>query len=153
MSEARLLRCQNYTVGESDCKGIQGRLPTVCPTLAASPGGVQAHDCHIDTLERGGLGREMAAGLDRFTDSGVDALDSVRIWYEIFGCPARALPEGLGSGDRVRGVRRNQLGQADLYVELRARVSTWPPLRLARLRCERESVFVVSARRSSYSTS
>ena len=34
-----------------------------------------------------------------------------------------------------------------LCLELRARVSTWPPLRLARLRCERESVCVVSARR------
>ena len=30
--------------------------------------------------------------------------------------------------------------------ELRARVVTWPPLRLARLRCERGSVDVVRAR-------
>src|SRR5690348_16059615 len=34
-------------------------------------------------------------------------------------------------------------GQADLYDEPRARVSSWPPLRLARLRCERGSVGVV----------
>ena len=34
-------------------------------------------------------------------------------------------------------------GQADPYDELRARVSSWPPLRLARLRRERESVVVV----------
>ena len=52
-----------------------------------------------------------------------------------------------GCGGRARGVRRNQLGQADQYLELRARVSTWPPLRLARLRCERESVSVASGRR------
>jgi len=45
------------------------------------------------------------------------------------------------------GVRRNQLGQAVLRIELRARIVTWPPQRLARLRCERESVSVASARR------
>src|SRR5581483_11100026 len=36
-----------------------------------------------------------------------------------------------------------QEGQAVPYDELRARVSIWPPLRLARLRCEREAVGVV----------
>lgn len=35
-------------------------------------------------------------------------------------------------------------GQADVFDELRARVSSWPPLRLTRLRCERGSVVVVS---------
>src|SRR4051794_18077698 len=35
-------------------------------------------------------------------------------------------------------------GQADTHDEPRARVSSWPPLRLARLRRERESVVVVS---------
>ena len=45
------------------------------------------------------------------------------------------------SGTGAPGARR--CGQADLYDELRARVS-WPPLRLARLRCERGSVGVVS---------
>ena len=34
-------------------------------------------------------------------------------------------------------------GQADPYHELRARVSSWPPLRPARLRRERGSVVVV----------
>jgi hypothetical protein len=34
-------------------------------------------------------------------------------------------------------------GQADAFDELRARVSSWPPLRPARLRCERGSVVVV----------
>lgn len=38
---------------------------------------------------------------------------------------------------------RNQPGQAALHLDLRGRVSTWPPQRLARLRCERESVSVV----------
>jgi hypothetical protein len=46
------------------------------------------------------------------------------------------------SGTEAPGARR--CGQADLYHEPRARVSSWPPLRLARLRRERESVGVVS---------
>ena len=39
--------------------------------------------------------------------------------------------EVVGSRRRVRGVVEEQLGQAALHRELRARVSTWPPLRLA----------------------
>ena len=35
-------------------------------------------------------------------------------------------------------------GQADVHDELRARVSSWAPLRLTRLRRERGSVVVVS---------
>ena len=46
------------------------------------------------------------------------------------------------SGTEAPGARR--CGQADAYDELRARVSSWPPLRLARLRRERGSVVVVS---------
>src|SRR3954447_24353387 len=46
------------------------------------------------------------------------------------------------SGPRGAGSMRR--GQADVYDELRARVSSWPPLRLARLRRERGSVGVVS---------
>ena len=34
-------------------------------------------------------------------------------------------------------------GQAEISHELRARVVIWPPLRLARVRCERGSVSVV----------
>ena len=45
------------------------------------------------------------------------------------------------SGTEAPGARR--CGQADLFDELRARVSSWPPLRLARLRRERGSVGVV----------
>ena len=46
------------------------------------------------------------------------------------------------SGTEAPGARR--CGQADAYDEPRARVSSWPPLRPARLRCERGSVVVVS---------
>src|SRR5271169_7019843 len=46
------------------------------------------------------------------------------------------------SGTEAPGARK--CGQADVFDELRARVSSWPPLRLARLRRERESVGVVS---------
>ena len=47
-----------------------------------------------------------------------------------------------GSRDRGSwGARR--MGRPLTYDELRARVSIWPPLRLARMRCERESVGVV----------
>lgn len=45
------------------------------------------------------------------------------------------------SGTGALGTRG--YGQADLFDELRARVSKWPPLRVARMRCERESVGVV----------
>jgi hypothetical protein len=54
---------------------------------------------------------------------------------------------GLVSTVRPSGPRgiweRTRLGRPLLYVALRARVSTWPPLRLARLRLERGSVGVV----------
>src|SRR5512144_548700 len=47
------------------------------------------------------------------------------------------------SGTEAPGARR--CGQADAYDEPRARVRSWPPLRLARLRGERGSVVVVSS--------
>jgi hypothetical protein len=46
------------------------------------------------------------------------------------------------SGTEAPGARK--CGQADAHDELRARVSSWPPLRLAQLRRERGSVGVVS---------
>src|SRR6476660_2680391 len=49
---------------------------------------------------------------------------------------------GVTIGTEAPGARR--CGQADTHDEPRARVSSWPPLRLARLRRERESVVVVS---------
>jgi hypothetical protein len=49
-----------------------------------------------------------------------------------------------GATVRVAGrLERTRLGRPFLYVVLRARVSSWPPLRLARLRFERGSVGVV----------
>lgn len=45
------------------------------------------------------------------------------------------------SGQRTGSTK---CGQADTHDEPRARVSSWPPLRLARLRRERQSVVVVS---------
>jgi transposase len=42
----------------------------------------------------------------------------------------------------LRGAGSMKRGQADAFDEPRARVSSWPPLRLARLRCERGSVVV-----------
>jgi hypothetical protein len=77
MSESRLLRGPNDTSGEGDCKGIQCGLPSVHPALAASAGGVEAHEGEVDALERGGLGREMPAGVHSSADPGVDALDRV----------------------------------------------------------------------------
>src|SRR3954463_1972162 len=51
---------------------------------------------------------------------------------------------GLRFGRLGRGAfGRTQVGQAGLDDGLRARAFQWPPLRLARLRCERESVDVV----------
>src|SRR5215218_5646199 len=51
---------------------------------------------------------------------------------------------GLGSANWDEGpFGRTQAGQAGLEDGLRARAFQWPPLRLARLRCERGSVDVV----------
>src|SRR3954454_21801737 len=43
----------------------------------------------------------------------------------------------------LRGAGSTKRGQADVFDEPRARVSSWPPLRPARLRRERGSVVVV----------
>src|SRR5438093_13749150 len=49
-----------------------------------------------------------------------------------------------GATVRDRGIReQTRLGRPVLFDGLRARVSSWPPLRLARMRRERESVGVV----------
>src|SRR5829696_6842389 len=56
------------------------------------------------------------------------------------GCPGRC----LGSGAfRDKGLWENAVGQAENSYGLRARWCNWPPLRLARVRRERESVGVV----------
>ena len=56
-----------------------------------------------------------------------------------------ALVLAYGVTIRDEGHREHVSGQADPYDEPRARVSSWPPLRLARLRRERGSVVVVSS--------
>ena len=48
---------------EGDVEGVEGGLPPVGPPLAAPAGGVQAHDRHVQALECGVLGGEMAAGV------------------------------------------------------------------------------------------
>src|SRR5713226_6253334 len=48
---------------EGDVERVQGGLPPVGPPLAAPAGRVQAHDRHVEALERGLLGREMPAGV------------------------------------------------------------------------------------------
>jgi hypothetical protein len=58
-----------------------------------------------------------------------------------------SIPPGLRISatwvNRDEGVGSTRDGQAVSYDELRARVVIWPPSRLARVRCERESVVVV----------
>ena len=49
-----------------------------------------------------------------------------------------------GETIRDRGAGSTKCGQAVVHDEPRIRVSSWPPLRLARLRREREFVVVVS---------
>jgi hypothetical protein len=48
---------------------------------------------------------------------------------------------------RNRGLRGTGMGRPFLFGGLRARVSSWPPLRLVRLGCERVSVGVVPSQR------
>src|SRR3954452_21397086 len=61
--------------------------------------------------------------------------------------PARPAGTGLvpayGATIRDEGHWEHVSGQADTHHEPRARVSSWPPLRPTRLRCERGSVVVV----------
>src|ERR1700740_3556089 len=49
-----------------------------------------------------------------------------------------------GATIRDKGHREHASGQADVFDEPRARVSSWPPLRPTRWRRERGSVVVVS---------
>src|SRR5438132_11804318 len=53
------------------------------------------------------------------------------------------LVPAYGATIRDEGHWEHASGQADTHHEPRARVSSWPPLRPTRLRCERGSVVVV----------
>ena len=86
-------------------------------------------------------------------DLAVEALERVRIPYETARMPP-VTPDRLdvldvrvgeyGATVRDRGIReQTRSGRPVLFDGLRARVSRWPPLRLARMRCERGSVGVV----------
>src|SRR3954467_6311397 len=68
-------------------------------------------------------------------------LTGMRFLVLMFGCDSQVVAYGATIGTEAPGARR--CGQADPYHEPRARVVSWPPLRLARLRRERESVVVV----------
>src|SRR5918995_7139267 len=57
--------------------------------------------------------------------------------------PARSRSLRMVRPSGLRGAGSMKRGQADAYDEPRARVSSWPPLRPARLRLERGSVGVV----------
>jgi hypothetical protein len=50
--------------------------PRVSVPLASLAGGVQAHDREVDAFQCSRLGREVAAGVDRAPDPGVNALDA-----------------------------------------------------------------------------
>ena len=73
----RLLPACAETAVEGDVEGVQGTLPPVGPALAAAAGGVEADDDEVEVLEGGLLGGEVAAGLDRAAEPGVQRLDRV----------------------------------------------------------------------------
>src|SRR5579872_5091559 len=76
----------------------------------------------------------------RMRSSGL--LTGMRFAVLMFAAISKIVAYGATIGTEAPGARR--CGQADPYDEPRARVISWPPLRLARLRRERESVVVVS---------
>src|SRR3954468_16863037 len=137
------------SVSEVDLEGGARRRPGA----VLLPLGVGADDGEVDELGGGLFVGEVAAGLDRLADLAVQPLDRVGIPYET----ARMLPVPpdrldvwdvrvgeYGATVRDRGIReQTRSGRPVLFGGLRARVSRWPPLRLARMRRERESVGVV----------
>jgi Transposase len=73
-------------------------------------------------------------------------LNAVGIGHDFGRHPRRAGEDSTPAvswGSREQGRRERVEGQAEVSDELRARVVIWPPLRLARVRCERGSVRVV----------
>jgi hypothetical protein len=62
---------------EGDVECLERGLPAHGPAFAALAGGVQAHDGHVDALQRGGLVGEVPAGADGLADARVDAFDRV----------------------------------------------------------------------------
>src|SRR5438552_4543057 len=138
---------------EGDVEGAQGGLPAVGPANPSLAGGVEAADGQVQHLQRRLLGGEMASGVDRAAEPGVERLDGVGTRYEVRRRSAwcSAGPAGgwwaYGVAVRNRGLRGTRMGKPFLLGGLRARVSSWPPLRLVRLRCARVSVGVVQSQR------
>src|SRR5690349_4988670 len=73
----RLLPACAEAAVEGDVEGVQRGLPAVGPALPAAAGGVEADDDEVEVLEGGLLGGEVAAGLDRAAEPGVQRLDRV----------------------------------------------------------------------------
>jgi hypothetical protein len=59
---------------EGDVEGVERGFPPVGPSLAAASGGVEADDREVEVLEGGLLGWEVALGLDRPAEPGVEGL-------------------------------------------------------------------------------
>jgi hypothetical protein len=78
-------------------------------------------------------------------DLAQNAFERIVIWHVLIGALIHSSGERISAAwvDRDEGVGSTRDGQAVSYHELRARVGIWPPSRLARVRCERESVVVV----------
>jgi Transposase len=103
-------------------------------------------DCADEADDRVVLGED-ADDIGAALDFAIGALDWVGNRYERIGAEAPLQASSLRrmvrpSGTVAPGARR--CGQADVLDDLRTRVSSWPPLRLARLRREPVSVGVVS---------
>jgi hypothetical protein len=145
------------TAFECDGEGVERWLPAHCPAGPSAAGGVKGSGDQVEALQRGLVGREVPGCPNRSAVAGVERLDRVRIRYEgvgaagfagrwpLVGCRRGWItvrPSGIGAPG-VDGV-----GRPVLFGGLRARVSRWPPLRPARLRCARGSVVVVSPTRS-----
>lgn len=89
--------------------------------------------------------RERADDASSPPDLAQNAFERIVIWYVLL--VPLSIPPGLRISaiwvDRDEGMGSTRDGQAVPYDELRARVVIWPPSRLTRVRCERESVVVV----------
>src|SRR6266852_6251181 len=72
-----LLASRAEAAVEGDVEGVQGGLPPVGPPLPAAAGGVQAHDRQVQALQGGLLGREVAAGVHRPPQPGINGFDRV----------------------------------------------------------------------------
>ena len=67
---------------EGDVEGVQCAFPPVGPAGSALAGGVEAGDGQVQDFQGGLFGWEVAAGVDRAAEPGVEALDGVGNRYE-----------------------------------------------------------------------